>query len=143
MTTDLREDFQRRAALLDEIGKRLLRRSGTENRDLAERIERVLWQVLKEDGVTADNSQGPGGDAPDPPTYTYATLPPAETLVSRCDAVLSLAEAARALMEAASTCSDRIHLNGMMLNACAIAVVARQLAEREVAAAAPSTGDGR
>ena len=83
---------------------------------------------------------GPEGDVPYPPTFTYTTLPPVETLASRCDAVLSLAEAAKALAEAAVTligCASQRRVAGWGVDriadaAGAIASIAREQAEREV-----------
>ena len=77
---------------------------------------------------------GAGGPV-DPSSYTYSTGTQYESLASRCAAILSLADAAKALAEAA------VELNGMwkfpnerLTNAVeAIANVARRLAEREVA----------
>ena len=86
---------------------------------------------------------GAGGPV-DPPSFTYSTGTPYETLVSRCDAVLSLAEAAKALAEAAVTLIgvgwdvDRI-----ADAAGAIAAIAREQAESLPEDASPSTGAGR
>ena len=77
---------------------------------------------------------GAGGPV-DPPSYTYSTGTPYETLVSRCDAVLSLAKAAKALAEAAETVGANADVvKTLDVAVIAIADVARQLAEREVTA---------